>query len=106
MYTLWGPRAQAMPFVPFLGGVHGWRKESYYVTYIATHLCTCSHQRGWQRVPEFSYREAPGLSPSMSQLSLLLRIRRMVSACSLVKLALLPGAGRFPPLSQKSTMAK
>lgn len=51
-----------------------------------------------------AYLEAPGLTPNMSQLSLLLRILRMVSACSLVKLALLFVLGRFPPFSHKSTM--
>lgn len=54
--------------------------------------------------PKAAYLEAPGLTPSISQLSLLLRILRMVSACSLVKLALLFAVGRFPPLSHKSTM--
>lgn len=47
---------------------------------------------------------APGLTPSMSQLSLLLRIRRMVSACSFVKPTLTSGAGLFPPFSHMSVI--
>lgn len=49
---------------------------------------------------------APGLTPSMSQLSLLLRILRMASACSLVKLTPTLEGGRFPPLSHRSMMAE
>lgn len=51
-----------------------------------------------------SYLVAPGFTPSMSQLSLLLRIRRIVSACSLVKPILTSGFGLFPPFSHISVM--
>lgn len=50
------------------------------------------------------YLVAPGLTPSMSQLSLLLRIRRMVSACSFVKPTLTSGVGLFPPFSHMSVI--
>lgn len=51
-----------------------------------------------------THRVAPGLTPSMSQESLLLRIRRMVSACSLVKPTLTSATGRFPPFSHMSVI--
>lgn len=47
---------------------------------------------------------APGFTPNMSQESLLLRMRRMVSACSLVKPTLTSDTGRFPPFSHMSVM--
>lgn len=51
-----------------------------------------------------THRVAPGLTPSMSQESLLLRMRLMVSACSLVKPTLTSATGRFPPFSHMSVM--
>lgn len=51
-----------------------------------------------------AHRVAPGFTPSMSQESLLLRMRRMVSACSLVKPTLTSVTGRFPPFSHMSVM--
>lgn len=71
-------------------------------------LCTSFGNRASSRTkhPETAYLEAPGLTPSISQLSLLFRILRIVSACSLVKLALLFAVGCFPPFSHKSTMDK
>lgn len=52
----------------------------------------------------FTDRVAPGLTPSMSQESLLFRMRLMVSACSLVKPTLTSDTGRFPPFSHMSVM--
>lgn len=51
-----------------------------------------------------THRVAPGFTPSMSQESLLLRMRRTVSACSLVKPTLTSDTGRFPPFSHMSVM--
>lgn len=58
----------------------------------------------WPDHESSTHRVAPGFTPSISQESLLLRMRRMVSACSLVKPALTSVTGRLPPFSHMSVM--
>lgn len=70
----------------------------------ATHLSGCRSTASFLYALLTSSLVAPGFTPSMSQLSLLLRIRRIVSACSLVKPILTSGFGLFPPFSHISVI--
>lgn len=93
-------RTASFLYALFTSSLETKRSQSYSRCFSLNHR----KYKGGNIKEQSTHRVAPGFTPSMSHESLLLRMRRMVSACSLVKPTLTSDTGRFPPFSHMSVM--